>query len=135
MSLLKSSKDSDLVSIPELEITLERINELEEDEEADEYGEVISPNKDATRTAIELVSQAAKSISDRFFKAWVSTDDSGGVVLTWSKPELDKSVRLVIPSIPDRKIYLHHAMGDEYGVEDNISATILSDWLSWCNHK
>ncbi len=135
MSLLKLSKDNDLVSIPELEITLERINRLEEDEEEDEYGEVINPSRYATQTSIELVSQAAKSISGQFFKAWVSTDDSGGVVLNWSKPELDKKVRLVIPPIPERKIYLYHEMAEEYGIEYNVSAKTLSEWLNWCNPK
>ena len=124
-----------IISTSELAITLDRINELQEDDEEDEYGEVIIASEYATQTAIELVSQASKTISDRFFKAWVSADDYGGIVLTWSKPELDKQVRLVVPQTPDRKRYLYHEMAEEYGIEYNVSAKTLSEWLSWCNSK
>jgi hypothetical protein len=130
-----SNRDRSTASIPELEITVERINGLDEDEEGDEYGEIINPTEYAVKSAIELVSKTARSISVKFFKAWVSTEDSGGVVLTWSKPELDKTVRLVIPPIPDRKIYLYHEKAEEYGVEYNVSAKTLSEWLTWCNSK
>ena len=135
-NLLKvPNQDRATAAIPELEITLERINGLKDEDEEDEYGEVINPTEYAIEVAIELVSKTARSISEQFFKAWVSTEDSGGVVLTWSKPELDKKVRLVIPPIPDRKIYLYHEMAEEYGVEYNVSAKTLSEWLSWCNSK
>ncbi len=123
------------VSLRDLELTLARINGLQEDEEEDEYGEIINPTDYATTVAIELVSKAAQLISANFFKAWVSTEDSGGVSLTWSKPELEKEVRLVIPPTSDRKIYLYHEKGAEYGVEYNASAKTLSHWLSWCSSK
>jgi hypothetical protein len=128
-------ENSILFSLRDLDITLGRINELKEDEEEDEYGEIIKPTEYANKTAIELVSKAAKSIPEKFFKAWVSTEDSGGIGLTWSKPELEKEVRLVIPPTSDRKIYLYHEMCDEYGVEYNVSAKTLSHWLSWCNPR
>lgn len=120
-------------SINGLEITIERINELLEDEEEDEYGEVIIPTEYAIQTAIELVSEAARLIPKRFFKAWVSTEDRGGVRLDWSKPELEKEVRLVIPATSNNKIYLYHETIHEYGVEYNVSAKTLSHWLSWSN--
>jgi predicted DNA-binding protein YlxM (UPF0122 family) len=119
----------------EIEITIDRIKTLEEEDEEDEYGEVINPTEYAVQNAIELVSEAAKSIPEKFFKAWVSTEDSGGIRLTWSKPALGKKVKLVIPSTPDRKIYLYHDVCDEYGVEYNVSSKTLSRWLSWCNSK
>ena len=118
----------------EIEITIDRIKTLE-DEEEDEYGEVINPTEYSIQIAIELVSEAAKLIPERFFKAWVSTEDSGGIRLTWSKPELNKKVKLVIPPTPDRKIYLYHDTCDEYGVKYNVSSKTLSRWLSWCNSK
>jgi hypothetical protein len=129
--------ENHLISIADvgLKITLARIKELQEDEEADEYGEIIIPTEYAIEKAIELVSKAAKLIPAKFFKAWVSTEDSGGVSLTWSKPVLEKEVRLVIPPTPDRKIYLYHEKSAEYGVEYNVSAKTLGYWLSWCNSK
>jgi hypothetical protein len=128
-------RNSIRVSLRDLELTLARINGLREDEEEDEYGEIINPTDYATVIAIELISKAAKLIPSKFFKAWVSTEDSGGISLTWSKPELEKEVRLIIPPTPDRKIYLYHEKGAEYGVEYNVSAKTLGYWLSWCNSK
>jgi hypothetical protein len=129
-----SNKINDIF-IEDLEMTIDRINGSVEDAEEDEYGEIIIPTKYAIQKAIELVSKAANLIPKRFFKAWVSTEDSGGVGLDWSKPELEKEVRLVIPATPDRKICLYHEMGNEYGVEYNVSAKTLSYWLNWCNPK
>ena len=106
-----------------------------EDNEEDEYGEIIIPTEYAIQTAIELVSKAAKLIPKRFFKAWISTEDLGGVRLDWSKPESEKEVRLVIPAISHNKIYLYHETIDEYGIEYNVSARTLSLWLSWFNDK
>ncbi len=123
------------IFIKDLEITIDRINRLADDEEEDEYGEIIYPTEYANRMATELVSKAANLIPSRFFKAWVSTEDSGGIRLTWSKLELGKDVRLVIPPSPQQKIHLYHEMGDEYGIEYNVSAKTLSHWLSWCNPK
>jgi hypothetical protein len=129
------SRNMSCSSSGDLEITIDRINQLLEDDEEDEYGEIIIPTEYAIKIAIELVSKAANLIPKRFFKAWVSTEDSGGVGLDWSKPELEKEVRLVIPATPDRKICLYHEMGNEYGVEYNVSAKTLSYWLNWCNPK
>jgi hypothetical protein len=119
----------------DLEITIERINELLEDDEEDEYGEVIIPTEHAIKTATKLVLESARLIPKRFFKAWVSTEDLGGVRLDWSKPDLEKEVRLVIPSTANSKIYLYHETINEYGVEYNVSAKTLSHWLSWLNSK
>jgi hypothetical protein len=123
------------VSSKDLEITIDRINKLADGEEEDEYGEITHPTAYANQIAIELVSKAANLIPQQFFKAWASSDDSGGIRLTWSKLELGKEVRLVVSSTPEKKIHLYHEMGDEYGIEYNVSAKTLSRWLSWCNPK
>jgi hypothetical protein len=119
----------------ELEITIQRINELSEEDEEDEYFEVVNPTEYAIQKATELVSQAASTIAGKFFKAWVSTEDKGGIRLTWSKPGLNKEVRLVIPPVPGEKIYIYHEHQEEYGVQYNISAKTLSSRLSWLNSK
>jgi hypothetical protein len=132
VNLLNKAND---IRIKDLKITIDRIKGLLEEDEEDEYGEIIIPAEYSIQTAIELVSKAANLIPQRFFKAWVSTEDSGGVVLTWSKPQSDKKVRLVLPSKPDCKTYLYHEIADEYGIEYNVSAKTLSHWLSWCNSR
>jgi hypothetical protein len=124
------------IAVPkQLEITIDRIRELTELDEEDEDGEVVIPTKYAIQKAIELVSEAEKLMSSGFFKAWVSSEDTGGIRLTWSKPELKKQVRLVVPPTSDQKTYLYHEHHDEYGVEYNISAKTLSNRLRRLNSK
>lgn len=123
------------VAPEQLKITIERIYELAEEDEEDEYGEVVNPTEYAIQTAIELVSKAAKSIPNEFFKAWVSSEDTGGIRLTWSKPELKKQVRLIIPPTADQQIYLYHEKNDEYGMEYNIAAKTLGNWLRRLSSK
>ena len=110
------------VTPEELKITVDRIHGLTDEDEEDEYGEVVNPTEYAIQKAIELVSEAANSIPDEFFKAWVSSEDTGGIRLTWSKPEFKKQLRLIVPPTADQQIYLYHEQNDEYGVEYNISA-------------
>jgi hypothetical protein len=124
------------VAFEQLKITIDRIHELiAEDGEEDEYGEVVNPTEYAIQKAIELLSEAAQLIPDRFFKAWVSSEDTGGIRLTWSKPELKKQVRLIVPPTSNQPIYLYHEKNDEYGVEYNISAKTLRDRLRRLNSK
>jgi hypothetical protein len=124
-----------VIPIKDLEITIERINGLKEEDEEDEYGEIIIPTEYAIQKAIELVSQAAKLIPDKFFKAWVCSQDSGGIALDWSRSKLGQKVRLVIPSTDSEKIYIYYEIGDEYGIEHNISAKTLSDWILKVNDR
>jgi uncharacterized ubiquitin-like protein YukD len=123
------------ISLKDLEITIQRINELkEEDEDEDEYDEITMPTEYATQKAIELASESAKLITERFTKAWVSTENSGGIRLTWARVGLNKEVRLIIPATADKHTCLYHEIDDEYGVDYNVSAKTLSTWLSWFNN-
>jgi glutamyl/glutaminyl-tRNA synthetase len=133
-SPLTNSKDLEFAS-KELTITIDRIHELTELDEEDEDGEVVIPTEYAIQKASELVSEASRIRPSRFFKAWVSSEDTGGIRLTWSKPELKKQVRLVIPPTSSQQIYLYHEQNDEYGVEYNISAKTLSNQLRRLNSK
>lgn len=114
----------------ELDITLARLRELLEEEDEDDYG-VATPSAYAYGTALALVSEAARLIGDRFTRASASTDDRGGIRLTWTKPKAE--VRLVCAHQSDKPTYLYHEAGNEYRVEHNVSASILTHWLDWLN--
>ncbi len=124
-----------VIPIKDLEITIERINGLKEEDEEDEYGEMIIPTEYAIQKAIELVSQAAKLIPHKFFKAWVCSQDPGGIALDWSRSKLRQKVRLVIPSTDSEKIYIYYETGAKYGIEYSISAEILSNWILKVNDR
>jgi hypothetical protein len=124
-----------ITPIKDLEITIERINGLKEENEEDEYGEIIIPTEYATQKAIELVSQTAKLIPEQFFKAWVCSQDSGGIALDWSRSKLGQKVRLVIPPTDNEEIYIYYEIGAEYGIEHSISVKTLSNWILKVNDR
>jgi vacuolar-type H+-ATPase subunit I/STV1 len=115
----------------ELDITLARLQDLLEEEDEDDYG-VAKPSAYAYGTALALVSEAARLMGNRLTRASASTDDRGGIRLTWTRPEAE--VRLVCAHQSDKQTYLYHEAGDEYGVEYDVSASALAHWLDWLNH-
>lgn len=115
----------------ELDITLARLQDLLEEEDEDDYG-VAKPSAYAYGTALALVSEAARLMRNRFTRASASTDDRGGIRLTWTRPEAE--ARLVCAHQSDKPTYLYHEAGDEYGVEYDVSASALAQWLDWLNN-
>ena len=73
------------------------------------------------------------SKADRFPKASASTDEEGGIRLTWTKLEPECEVRLICPARADRSAYLYHELGESYAVEHDVSASVLVHWLEWLN--
>jgi hypothetical protein len=115
------------------DITRDRIEKLADDEEEDEYGRVIKPTEYATKKAIDLISEAIKLCCNNFSKAWASTEDSGGIYLTWSKPDSEKELRVLVPAKKELDVYLYHEEKEKYDSENNVSAKDLSKWIDWIN--
>jgi len=115
----------------ELNITLARLQALlNEEEDDDDYG-VAKPSTYAFGTALALVSEAARLMDSPFKRASASTDERGGIRLTWSRPEAE--VRLVCAYQSDKPTYLYHEVGNEYEVERDVSVSTVSYWLDWLN--
>jgi len=113
-------------------VTLESLVELLELEDEDDYG-VLKPTEYAYLTAMKLVLEAYKVLGSDFPKASASTDDEGGIRLSWQSREKDCRVRVFCPSSPEKKAYIYHQKGDEYGCDYEVSAPALVSWLKWFN--
>jgi hypothetical protein len=111
-------------------ITVTRLMALLDEDESDEYG-VLRPNSLAFKIAMQFVVEAYDGLGDRFQQASVSTDDQGGICLTWNKA--NSEVRLVCPALVNQDAYLYHEVGDEYGIERDVTDVILVQWLEWLN--
>jgi hypothetical protein len=107
--------------------TLNRLVALLEADETDEYG-VLQPTQSAFRRTMQLVIEAYDTLGDRFTKASVSTDDEGGIRVTWSKAEGE--VRLVCPAQVEQAVYIYHELGADYAVEPDVTGAGLVHWLS-----
>lgn len=116
----------------EVSITIARLQALLEEEEEDDYG-VAKPSLYAYGTALALVSEASRLMASPFRKASASTDDRGGIRLTWSIPEAE--IRLVCAHQSDKPTYLYHEVGNEYEVERDVSASTVAHWLDWLNQN
>lgn len=113
-------------------ITIERLIELLDLEEEDEYG-ILRPTEYAFRTAMKLVVEAYDSMGDNFPKASIATDDRGSIRLAWTSLELDRTICLFCPHNGSERAYIYHQKSEEYGSEDITSAATLVYWLEWFN--
>lgn len=115
-----------------LAITLKRLIALLEEDETDDYG-ILQPTQGAFKLAMEFVIEAYESLGEAFPRASVSTDEEGGIRLTWSKLEPECEVRLMCPPSIEREVYLYHELGDSYAVEHGATPSALVQWLKWLN--
>lgn len=105
MTIAQSAKPSSR----DITVTLKRLIALLEEDETDEYG-TLQPTQSAFKPAMRLVVEAYEVMGDRFPRASASTDEHGGIRLTWSKLEPECEVRLVCPAYADRQAYLYHEL-------------------------
>ncbi len=113
-------------------ITVERLIELLDLEEEDEYG-ILRPTEYAFRTAMKLVVEAYDSIGNSFPKtSKILPNKKGSIWLAWENTNSDRAVRLICPINADEKSYIYHVSG-EYCSKDITSAAILVDRLKWFN--
>lgn len=124
-----SSSNSGLLNF---RITVERLIELLDLEEEDDYG-ILRPTEYAFRTAMKLVVEAYDSMGNSFPKASTGTDDRGSIRLAWQNINADRRVRLFCPHSSDDKAYIYHQKSEEYASEDITSGAILVYWLEWFN--
>ena len=128
MTIAQSAKPSSR----DITVTLKRLIALLEEDETDEYG-TLQPTQFAFKLAMQLVFEAYEVMGDRFPRTSASTDEQGGIRLTWSKLEPECEVRLVCPDRGDQQAYIYHELGDAYAVEQNVTASVLVHWLEWFN--
>lgn len=121
------------ITSKEIEIVRNRLIELFQEEDEDEYG-LLKPTTYAFVTAWKLVSDASKLMEKSFPKASASTDDKGGIRLTWTRLESEIEVRLICPSEPSQKTYLYHEKGEAHGIIDDVTGLTLAGWLQWFNN-
>jgi hypothetical protein len=128
MTVAQSAKPSS----SDLAITLKRLISLLEEDETDDYG-ILQPSQPAFKLAMQFVVEAYESLGESFPRASVSTDDKGGIRLTWSKLEPECEVRLICPAESRQQACLYHELGDTYAVEQNVTPSVLVQWLRWLN--
>ena len=114
-------------------ITIERLIELLDLEEEDEYG-ILRPTEYAFRTAMKLVVEAYDSMGNSFPKCSTGTDDQGSITLDWTSLEPERTVRLFCPFNAEKPVDIYHHAKNENAVEDIVSSTVVY-WLQWFNKR
>lgn len=114
------------------QITKNRLLELLQEEDEDDDG-FLKPTPCAFDRAWNLLESVSEIMKEQFPKAWVSTDDRGGIRVTWSKLEVDAEVRLVCGATPESQTYIYHEQGSEYDIVRQVSVSSLAYWLKWLN--
>ncbi|MCU0567198.1 MAG: hypothetical protein MUF49_11440 [Oculatellaceae cyanobacterium Prado106] len=126
MTVAQSAKPSS----SDLTVTLKRLIALLEEDETDDYG-ILQPSQPAFKLAMRFIVEAYESLGESFPRASVSTDEKGGIRLTWSKLEPECEVRLICPADSGQEMYLYHELGDTYAIEQNVTSSTLVQWLRW----
>jgi hypothetical protein len=116
--------------IGDITVTLKRLAALLDQDADDEYG-VLQPSSYAFKTVLNWLLETYELMGNDFPKASVSTDDQGGIRLTWTQQRSDREVRLFCPYQPNQQAYIYHETDDDYAVESEVSATTLATWLNW----
>src|SRR6476620_1583528 len=109
-----SSSNSGLLNF---RITVERLLELLDLEEEDEYG-ILRPTEYAFRTAMKLVVEAYDIMGNSFPKCSTGTDDRGSITLDWTSLEPERTVRLFCPFSAEQPVDIYHHANNENAVED-----------------
>ena len=128
MTIAQSAKPSS----SNITVTLKGLLALLEEDETDDYG-ILQPSQSAFKSAMHLVVEAYEIMGDSFPRASASTDEQGGIRLTWSKLEPESEDRLICPADANQSVYLYHELGDTYAVENSVTTSILVQWLEWIN--
>lgn len=115
-------------------ITVERLIELLDLEEEDEYG-ILRPTEYAFRTAMKLVVDAYDIMGNSFPKCSTATDDRGSITLDWTSLEPERTVRLFCPFIAEQPVDIYHHTENENAVEDIVSSSTVVYWLQWFNKR
>jgi len=115
-------------------ITIERLIELLDLEEEDEYG-ILRPTEYAFRTAIKLVVEVYDRMGNSFPKCSSGTDDRGSITLDWTSLEPEYTVRLFCPFSTEQPVDIYHHTKNENLVEDIVSSSTLVYWLQWFNKR
>jgi len=113
-------------------ITVKRILELLDLEAEDDYG-ILQPTDYAFKTVMNLVLETYEIMSNSFPKAWVFTDEFGGITLEWSNRDKDCAIHLFCPANYDKKAHIYHQKDNDYAVDYEVSSSRLIHWLQWFN--
>lgn len=114
-----------------IQITQNRLIELLQEDDEDDEG-ILKPTAYAFDKAWKLVYAASQFMKNNFPKAWVSTNDEGGIRLTWSQ-KAEAEVRLICATQANKPTYLYYEHGKKYGVVNDVSGLSLAGWLQWLN--
>ena len=114
--------------IRHLSAIIRQLDELLNEPESDEYG-TLRPSRHAFEAARQLLIDAAIVSAQEgrpIPYGCASTDSEGGIRIEWVRPA--SSVHLVVPASPDRRSYVYHEVGDQYGTATATPET-LARWL------
>lgn len=116
--------------------TIRQIAFVASGDESDEYG-VLRPTPSAMKKTLEVLARALNAIIENsksarkkfsFPRGSVTTDESGGIRIEWSRPAA--AVHLVIAAeVKVGRSYIYHERGGEYGADNTVTGGRLASWL------
>ncbi|NER34285.1 MAG: hypothetical protein F6J93_09665 [Oscillatoria sp. SIO1A7] len=123
--------DNRVTDVTNFTTTLKWIMELLELEEEDDYG-ILKPTEYAFQTAMQLVVEAYEFLGNRFPRSSnSSTDEAGGIILTWKNYDKTGKVMLFCPASSEEAAFIYHKTPQQSAaaVDKEVSSSKLAYWL------
>lgn len=122
----KQNNDKPDTGLSRLRITINRLFELLDLEQEDEYG-ILKPTEYALITGLNLVLKVYDNLGANFPIGSVGTDDTGSIRIVWHNRIADKKVSVFCPHSSNETTYVYYQKGESYGSEDLQSTKLLAD--------
>ena len=103
-----------------------------ESTELDYDDETLKPTDYAFARVRSLLSEADTFLQSAFPLGTVFPDGDGGIRVEWVRPS--REIKLIVRSAEDKRSYIFHKQGVEYGGDYDVTSETLGCWLNWLNN-
>lgn len=95
--------------------------------------EEVPPSRQVVDWILESAVLSKRLLAQTWSVPRVSTDDQGGIRLSWRNAE--RELRAVVPAGASSERYIYWQIGDKFGGIPNFSSATLYERLRWVNER
>jgi len=105
---------------------LSRLNELRKDDYDEDF---LAPTEHAYTSALNFMLAAFESLEYALPTPFYVPDGEGGIRMEWINGT--RELGLICPASESREPYLYHEDGNEYGIDEQLTDSVLNERLYW----
>ena len=114
---------------PQISHRLKLLSGLDELRKDDYDEDFLAPTEHAHTRARNFMLAAFESLEHALPTPFYVPDGEGGIRMEWINGT--RELGLICPASESREPYLYHEDGDEYGIDEQLTDSVLNERLSW----